>query len=99
MERGAGELLLTSMDGDGTQGYDLELTAAIADAVPVPVMPGGAGCLDHIAEVLSPQVLQPLSGIALVRRCAHGCADQGRFAAPRCACAAAGTGSSSLSCL
>ena len=38
VERGAGELLLTSMDGDGTQkGYDLELTAAIADAVPVPV--------------------------------------------------------------
>ena len=42
------------MDGDGTQkGYDLELTAAIADAVPVPVIAsGGAGCLDHIAEVL-----------------------------------------------
>ena len=54
VECGAGELLLTSMDGDGTQkGYDLELTAAIADAVPVPVIAsGGAGCLDHIAEVL-----------------------------------------------
>ena len=51
---GAGELLLTSMDGDGTQqGYDLELTAAVAEAVPVPVIAsGGAGCLGHIAEVL-----------------------------------------------
>ena len=53
-ESGAGELLLTSMDGDGTQaGYDLELTAAVADAVPVPVIAsGGAGCLEHIAQVL-----------------------------------------------
>ncbi|MBJ7364685.1 MAG: imidazole glycerol phosphate synthase subunit HisF, partial [Synechococcus sp. SupBloom_Metag_053] len=44
---GAGEILLTSMDGDGTQqGYDLELTAAVAAAVPVPVIAsGGAGCL------------------------------------------------------
>ncbi|MFM7228707.1 MAG: imidazole glycerol phosphate synthase subunit HisF [Cyanobacteriota bacterium] len=54
VQRGAGELLLTSMDGDGTQqGYDLELTAAVAEAVPVPVIAsGGAGCLDHIADVL-----------------------------------------------
>jgi cyclase len=54
VRRGAGELLLTSMDGDGTQqGYDLELTAAVAEAVPVPVIAsGGAGCLDHIAQVL-----------------------------------------------
>ncbi len=52
---GAGEILLTSMDGDGTQaGYDLELTAAVAEAVPVPVIAsGGAGCLDHIAEALT----------------------------------------------
>ncbi len=54
VQRGAGELLLTSMDGDGTQqGYDLELTAAVAEAVPVPVIAsGGAGSLDHIAAVL-----------------------------------------------
>jgi cyclase len=47
---GAGELLVTSMDGDGTQaGYDLELTRAIADAVPVPVIAsGGVGNLDHL---------------------------------------------------
>jgi cyclase len=47
---GAGELLVTSMDGDGTQnGYDLELTRAIADAVSVPVIAsGGVGNLDHL---------------------------------------------------
>jgi imidazole glycerol-phosphate synthase subunit HisF len=53
---GAGEILLTSMDGDGTQaGYDLELTRAVADAVEVPVIAsGGAGCIDHIAAALDP---------------------------------------------
>ena len=53
-ELGAGEILLTSMDGDGTQaGYDLELTRSVAQAVPVPVIAsGGAGCLDHIAAAL-----------------------------------------------
>ena len=47
---GAGELLVTSMDGDGTQaGYDLALTRAIADAVSVPVIAsGGVGTLDHL---------------------------------------------------
>ena len=51
---GAGEILLTSMDGDGTQaGYDLALTRAVADTVPIPVIAsGGAGCLAHIAEAL-----------------------------------------------
>ncbi|WP_115161406.1 imidazole glycerol phosphate synthase subunit HisF [Synechococcus sp. UW86] len=51
---GAGEILLTSMDGDGTQaGYDLALTRAVSNAVPIPVIAsGGAGCLDHIAEAL-----------------------------------------------
>jgi cyclase len=51
---GAGEILLTSMDGDGTQaGYDLPLTRAVAEAVEVPVIAsGGAGCIDHIAEAL-----------------------------------------------
>jgi cyclase len=52
---GAGEILLTSMDGDGTQaGYDLDLTRAVADAVEVPVIAsGGAGCIDHIAAALA----------------------------------------------
>ncbi|MFT4027386.1 MAG: imidazole glycerol phosphate synthase subunit HisF [Novosphingobium sp.] len=49
---GAGELLVTSMDGDGTQaGYDLALTRTIADAVSVPVIAsGGVGNLDHLVE-------------------------------------------------
>ncbi len=49
---GAGELLVTSMDGDGTkQGYDLALTRAIADAVSIPVIAsGGVGTLDHLVE-------------------------------------------------
>ncbi len=49
---GAGEILLTSMDRDGTrQGFDLALTQAIADSVPVPVIAsGGVGNLDHLVE-------------------------------------------------
>ncbi len=49
---GAGELLLTSMDRDGTkQGFDIALTRAISDAVPVPVIAsGGVGTLDHLVE-------------------------------------------------
>ena len=52
---GAGEILLTSMDQDGTQvGYDLELTAAVAGAVTIPVIAsGGAGTLDHLYEGLT----------------------------------------------
>lgn len=51
-EYGAGELLLTSMDRDGTRsGFNIPLTKAIADAVPVPVIAsGGVGTLDHLAE-------------------------------------------------
>ena len=51
---GAGEILLTSMDCDGTQtGYDIELTRRISDAVEVPVIAsGGAGTLDHLVDVL-----------------------------------------------
>jgi cyclase len=53
-QRGAGEILLTSMDSDGTQaGYDIELTAAVSSAVGIPVIAsGGAGNLDHMVEVL-----------------------------------------------
>ena len=53
-ELGAGEILLTSMDRDGTKdGYDLELTRAVSDAVSVPVIAsGGAGSLEHLYEGL-----------------------------------------------
>ncbi len=51
-EHGAGEILLTSMDRDGTKsGFDLELTRAVADAVSVPVIAsGGVGSLEHLSE-------------------------------------------------
>jgi cyclase len=51
-ELGAGEILLTSMDRDGTKsGFDLDLTRAVSDAVPVPVVAsGGVGTLDHLVE-------------------------------------------------
>ena len=51
-ERGAGEILLTSMDRDGTRaGFDLELTRAVVEAVPVPVIAsGGVGTLQHLVE-------------------------------------------------
>ena len=53
-ERGAGEILLTSMDRDGTEdGYDLELTRAVAEAVDIPVIAsGGAGELEHLNEAI-----------------------------------------------
>ena len=51
-EAGAGEILLTSMDRDGTRdGFDLPLTRAVSDAVPVPVIAsGGVGNLDHLVD-------------------------------------------------
>jgi cyclase len=53
-KRGAGEILLTSMDADGTQkGYDIELTRAVADAVTIPVIAsGGAGELEHLYDAI-----------------------------------------------
>jgi cyclase len=52
--RGAGEILLTSMDADGTKdGYDIELTSAVSSSVGIPVIAsGGAGTLDHLLQVL-----------------------------------------------
>jgi cyclase len=54
-ERGAGEILLTSIDADGTrEGYDLALTRAVAAAVEVPVIAsGGAGCAAHLADAFA----------------------------------------------
>ena len=53
-DRGAGEILLTSMDHDGTKdGYDLDTTQAVVDAVDVPVIAsGGAGTVDHLYDGL-----------------------------------------------
>ncbi len=53
-DRGAGEILLTSMDKDGTKsGYDIELTSAVAEAVSIPVIAsGGAGCEEHFRAAL-----------------------------------------------
>ena len=58
---GAGELLVTSMDRDGTKaGYDLALVRAISDTVPVPVIAsGGVGTLDHLRELAR----LPLDGV------------------------------------
>ena len=55
VRRGAGELLVTSIDRDGSRrGYDLELTAAIADAVNVPVIAsGGAGSTDDVCDAIT----------------------------------------------
>ncbi len=57
-ELGAGEILLTSMDRDGTtEGYDLELTRAVSDAVNVPVIAsGGAGTPEHLADAVDPEL-------------------------------------------
>lgn len=54
-DRGAGEILLTSIDRDGTRsGFDCELTAAVSDAVPIPVIAsGGAGRFEHFADVFT----------------------------------------------
>ena len=52
---GAGEIVLTSMDRDGTcDGYDLEITAAVSQAVSIPVVAsGGAGCPEHLADAVT----------------------------------------------
>ena len=62
-ELGAGEILLTSMDRDGTKsGFDLELTRAVSDAVPVPVVAsGGVGTLDHLVEGVTRAAPRPCS--------------------------------------
>jgi cyclase len=54
-ERGAGELLVTSMDRDGTHdGFDVELLRAVAEAAPVPVIAsGGAGTLEHFSDAVT----------------------------------------------
>ena len=78
-ERGAGEILLTSMDRDGTNdGYDLALTSAVAAAVPVPVIAsGGAGTLDHLVRGPARGRRRGAVRIDLPLRAAHGGRGQG----------------------
>ena len=73
VKRGAGEILLTSMDRDGTKdGYDVELTRTIAKAVPVPVIAsGGAGKLEDFATVLSSETEGGMADAALAASLFH----------------------------
>ncbi len=84
-ELGAGELLVTSMDGDGTQqGYDLALTRAIADAVPVPVIAsGGVGTLDHLVAGVTEGHASAVLAASIFHFGTHAIADA--HAALRCA--------------
>ena len=89
---GAGEILLTSMDRDGTrQGFDLELTRAVVDAVPVPVIAsGGVGTLQHLADgVTLGGSRRGAGGLDLPLRRVHGAGGQGvhgRAGRARCGC-------------
>ena len=88
---GAGEILLTSMDRDGTrQGFDLPLTQAIADSVPVPVIAsGGVGNLDHLVDGIrrGPRD-RGAGGLDIPLRRIHHTAGQGAHGARRAADAA-----------
>jgi cyclase len=81
--RGAGEILLTSMDRDGTKaGYDLELTRAVADAVPVPVIAsGGVGTLEHLREGLALGRASAVLAASIFHDGTHSIADAKRFLA------------------
>lgn len=83
VDLGAGEILLTSMDADGTQdGYDIELTAAVAEAVPVPVIAsGGAGTLSHLHSVLTAGRAQAVLAASIFHYGQHSIAEAKRFLA------------------
>ncbi len=85
VDRGAGEILLTSMDADGTKaGYDLELTAAVSAAVGVPVIAsGGAGTLDHMADVLTRGGADAVLAASIFHFGEHDVAGVKRFLAAR----------------
>src|SRR5690606_16597203 len=89
-ELGAGELLVTSMDGDGTQrGYDLKLTRAIADAVTVPVIAsGGVGTLQHLVEGVTEGHASAVLAASIFHSATHTIAAAGRPLRPRCFAAA-----------
>jgi cyclase len=83
VDLGAGEILLTSMDADGTQdGYDIELTAVVADAVPVPVIAsGGAGTLSHLHSVLTAGKAQAVLAASIFHYGQYSIAEAKRFLA------------------
>jgi cyclase len=82
---GAGEILLTSMDRDGTKdGYDLELTRAVSDAVTVPVIAsGGAGTLEHFHEALTEGRADAALAASLFHFGIHTIAETKRYLAER----------------
>ena len=82
---GAGEILLTSMDRDGTRdGYDLPLTRAVAEAVPVPVVAsGGVGTLDHVAAGLTEGGADAALAASIFHDGDHTVAELKRFLAER----------------
>jgi cyclase len=85
VEQGAGEILLTSMDRDGTKdGYDLELTRAVADAVTVPVIAsGGAGSLEHFCEAVTEGGADAALAASLFHFGIHTIAEVKRYLADR----------------
>ena len=85
VEQGAGEILLTSMDRDGTKdGYDLELTRAVAEAVTVPVIAsGGAGTLEHFCEALTEGGADAALAASLFHFGIHTIAEVKRYLADR----------------
>lgn len=84
-ERGAGEILLTSMDRDGTKsGFDCALTAAVSDAVAIPVIAsGGAGSFEHFAEVFTTGRADAALAASIFHFNTHGVAELKQFLAAR----------------
>ena len=76
-DRGAGEILLTSIDQDGTkQGFDCELTAAVSEAVPIPVIAsGGAGTFDHFVKVFTAGQADAALAASIFHYAEHAVAD------------------------
>jgi len=84
-DRGAGEILLTSIDRDGTKsGFDCELTAAVSDAVPIPVIAsGGAGTFEHFADVLTRGHADAALAASIFHFQEHGVSDLKHFLSER----------------
>lgn len=85
VELGAGEILLTSMDGDGTlECYDIELTRAVSRAARVPVITsGGAGSLEHLAAALTDGEADAVLAASVFHYCTYTIAQARRFLAAR----------------